>query len=478
VGPDWCNGVSAVNYLPIFLDLRAKPVVVVGGGAAALGKVRLLRAAGAAVTLVAPRVCAGLADVAQRGEIGQRARGFVAGDLAGCAAAIAASGRPELDARVAEAAQARNLPVNVVDRPELCSFIVPAIVDRDPLIVAVSSGGAAPVLARRVRARIEALLPARLGRLARFAESFRAALRVGLPTAAARRQFWERFFDGPVAAAVLAGREPEARERMLALVNRRDAARAPDGRVAIVGAGPGDPDLLTLRALGLLQDADVVVYDRLVAPEVLAYARRDAARVYVGKAKGSHARSQAEINDLLVEEARAGKRVVRLKGGDPFVFGRGGEELEHLTRHGIAAEVVPGITAATGCAASSGIPLTHRAHAAAVTFVTGHGRNGAPEVDWAALAGARQTLVIYMGVSAAGEIAARLIENGLLAGTPVAVVENGTRPEQRTVRGALRDLAALIEEAGIVGPAVIIVGEVVRAGAVVAPPAHQVVLAG
>ena len=467
-----------MNYLPIFLGLRGKPALVVGGGEAALAKVRLLRAAGAAVTVIAPRLCGGLSELLAAGEIGQRPRGFVAGDLAGCAIAVAASGRPEVDTRVAEAAQARGLPVNVVDRPELCSFIVPAIVDRDPLVVAVSSGGAAPVLARRVRARIEALLPARLGRLARFAETFRGALRAALPEAAARLRFWERFFDGPVAAAVLAGRESDAREDMLALVNRPGAAlRDGAGQVAIVGAGPGDPDLLTLRALRLLQEADVLVHDRLVAPDILDYARRDARRIYVGKAKGSHARSQAEINALLVREAREGKRVVRLKGGDPFVFGRGGEELEYLAGHGIPAEVVPGITAATGCAAASGIPLTHRAHAAAVTFVTGHGRNGEPEVDWAALARARQTLVVYMGVSAAGRIAARLIDNGLPAGTPVAVIENGTRVGQKTVRGRLRDLEALIDAHGIVGPAVIVIGEVARAGAAVERPARQPALA-
>jgi len=478
VGPSWCNGVSFMNYLPIFLDLRGKPVLVAGGDAAALRKVRLLRAAGANVAVVAPRLCRGLAELAGRGEIAHRARGFVAGDLAGCAAAIAASGRADVDARVAEAAQARNLPVNVVDRPELCSFIVPAIVDRDPLIVAVSSGGAAPVLARRVRARIEALLPARLGCLVRFAESFRTSLRASMPEAAARLRFWECFFDGPVAAALLAGRESEARERMLALVNRPETVRDGAGRVAIVGAGPGDPDLLTLRALRLLQEADVLVYDRLVAPEILDYARRDAERIYVGKAKGSHARSQVEINALLVKAARDGRCVVRLKGGDPFVFGRGGEELEHLARHAIPVEVVPGITAATGCAAASGIPLTHRAHAAAVTFVTGHGRNGEPEIDWAALAQSRQTLVVYMGVSVAGLIAARLIDNGLPAGTPVAVVENGTRADQKTVAGTLRELEELIAEHGIVGPAVIIIGEVVRASAALENPARQSALAG
>ena len=450
-----------MQYFPAFLDLNGRSCLVVGGGETAARKVRLLRKAGAEVVVVAPRVVDEIADLAADGALSVVSRGFVAGDVRGRTAVVAATGVDQVDGRVAEAARAAGLPVNVVDRPDLSSFIVPAIVDRDPVVIGISSGGTAPVLARRLRAAIETLLPGRLGSLARFAEGFRAAVKATMPDAGARRRFWESFFDGPVAAEVLAGRETAARERMLGLVNRA-AAPAPQGIVHIVGAGPGDPDLLTLRALRLMQEADVVVYDRLVGDEILDACRRDAERIYVGKAKGRHAASQDEINDILVEQARAGRRVLRLKGGDPFVFGRGGEEQDVLRRHGIPVEAVPGITAATGCAAATGIPLTHRDHASAVTFVTGHGKDGAPDLDWAALARLRQTLVIYMGVSRAGWIAARLIAHGMTPSTPAAVIENGTRANQKTVVGTLGDLSTLVRDHGIAGPAVIVVGEVAR----------------
>jgi uroporphyrin-III C-methyltransferase/precorrin-2 dehydrogenase/sirohydrochlorin ferrochelatase len=329
-------------------------------------------------------------------------------------------------------------------------------------------------LARQIRARIEAMLPANLGRVALFAEKFRAALRATRPDGRARRRFWERFFAGPIAATVLAGDEQAARERMLAEINRADdgagsADRAQAGRVSIVGAGPGDPDLLTLKAQRLLQEADVIVHDRLVAPAIVDAGRRDADRIFVGKAKGHHACSQAEINDLLVEKARMGLRVVRLKGGDPLLFGRGGEELEHLARHGIAAEVVPGITAATGCAAAIGIPLTHRALAQAAVFVTGHGQHGEPDLDWAALARSRQTVVFYMGMSSAPAIARRLLGHGLSRGTPVCIVVNGTLPNQQVLTGRLGQLAELATRAEP-GPGLIILGEVAAAATEMAPP--------
>jgi len=456
-----------MRYFPAFLDLVKRPCLVVGGGEAAVSKVRLLRKAGANVRVVAPRVGPEIIALAARRELILVRRGFVAGDVRGCAVVHAATGLAEVDARVAESAHHAGVPVNVVDRAELSSFIVPAIVDRDLVVVGISTGGAAPVLARRLRAQIEALLPARLGSLARFAESFRATVAALLPAPAARLRFWERFFDGPVAADVLAGHGQAAGEKMLSLVNR--AAGVPEGLVSIVGAGPGDPDLLTLKALRALERADVVVCDKLVNPAILGYARRDAERIYVGKSRGHHVRTQAQINDLLVAHARLGQRVVRLKGGDPFVFGRGGEERTHLRRHGIQVELVPGITAATGCGAAAGIPLTHRTHAAAVTFVTGHGRNGEPDVDWAALASSRHTLVVYMGVAAAGRIAEHLITHGLAPDTPAAVIENGTLETQKTVIGRLGALADLIRDHGITGPAVIVVGDVVTeadAGAV------------
>lgn len=452
-----------MSQFPVFFDLSGRRVLVVGGGALAARKLRLLRGTGASILLIAPTVSAEIAAAAEAGAIRHVARGFVAHDLAGAALAIAASGDAAVDAGVSAAARAIGVPVNVVDRRDLSDFFVPAIVDRDPIVVAVSSGGAAPVLARRVRARIEAMLPGRLGDVARFAERFRSSVAAVVP-APLRRRFWEQVFDGPVAAQVLAGAEHRARDAMLGLVN--GPQRPQVGQVAIVGAGPGDPDLLTLRALRLLQDADVIVHDRLVGPGVLDLARRDAERVFVGKARGNHSLSQQGINALLAERALAGQRVVRLKGGDPFIFGRGGEEVEHLRRLGIAVEIVPGITAATACAAAAGLPLTHRDMAQSVTFVTAHAREGTrdgePQLDWRALAAPHQTLVVYMGVTVAGRVAARLIEHGLPAGTPVAIIEKGSLPSQRVIAGRLGDLGVTIAERGVAGPAVLVIGEVAR----------------
>ena len=463
-----------MNYFPVFLDLRRRSCLVVGGGETAARKVRLLLKAGASTTVVAPRVNDEIIALADRAVIRVIRRGFVDGDATGRAVIIGATGLPRVDERVAAAADIAGVPVNVVDRPDLSRFLVPAIVDRDSVVVAIGTGGAAPVLARRLRETIESLLPARLGSLARFAESFRGAVRATIPDTATRRRFWERFFNGPVAEQVLAGADAVAREKMLALVNGRGPAGVLDGSVAIVGTGPGDPDLLTFRALRNMQQADVVIYDRLIGPEILDYVRRDAERIYVGKAKGNHSRTQDEINALMLAHARAGRRVVRLKGGDPFVFGRGGEELAFLRRHGIEVELVPGVTAAMGCAAAAGVALTHRDTAQAAIFVTGQAKDGEPDLDWASLARLRQTLVIYMGVSAAGRIAARLIENGLAPSTPVAVVENGTRPEQRVVAGSLAGLGALIRDNGIDGPAVIFVGEVVGLAEIATAPVRAV----
>ena len=473
-----------MRYFPAFLDLKGRAVLLVGGGEAAARKLRLLLKAGAEVTVVAPRAGAEIEGLAASGKIKLVRRGFVAGDVTGRSMVQAATGLDAVDSRVAEAAALASLPVNVVDRPELSSFIMPAIVERDPLVIGISSGGAAPVLARRLREQIEALLPAGLGRLARFAETFRGAVEANLPGFAERRRFWERFFDGPLAEKILAGEERTARERMLALINGGSASRAAGrrqsgaGTVQIVGAGPGDPDLLTFKALRLLQRADVVVYDKLVGPEIIDYARRDAERIYVGKAKANHAKTQDQINALLLRHARAGKQVVRLKGGDPFVFGRGGEEQAYLRAHGIEVEVVPGITAATGCAAAAGIPLTYRGEAQAVTFLTGHAHDGEPDLDWAHLVKLRQTLAIYMGVSTAGVIARRLIEHGLDPATPVAVIENGTLPSQKVARGGLSGLEALLGANGIVGPALIVVGDVVSLAETGALPQQVQALAG
>ena len=451
-----------MSAFPIFLDLAGRTCLVVGGGEIAARKIRLLRKANAEITVIAPTACAEIAELAEACELVLKRRKFELADAAGNALVISATGRVNVDHQVARAAQAAGVPVNVVDMPKLSTFVMPAIVDRDPVIVAIGSGGASPVLVRRIRAQIERLLPAGIGRLARFARAFRQAVAATLPDGDDRRRFWERFFDGPIADAVLSGNETTAREHMLALVNLPDDAARGDGIVHIVGAGPGDPDLLTLRALRLMQNCDVVVYDRLIGPDLLDYVRRDAERVYVGKAKANHSLSQDEINGLLVRHARAGKRVLRLKGGDPFVFGRGGEEVDELRRQDIPVEVVPGITAAAGAAAVTRIPLTHRDHASAVTFVTGHGKDGDPDVDWAGLARSDQTIVIYMGLSNAGTIAARLTAHGRDGGTPAAVIENATLPNQRLVTGRLAGLGDLVADNAIEGPALLVIGDVVR----------------
>ncbi|WP_422365793.1 siroheme synthase CysG [Pelagibius sp.] len=449
-----------MRYFPAFLDLSSRTSLLVGGGELALRKLRLLLKADARVTLVAPRLSAEMAELADDRRVEWMCRPFMAADVQGRALAIAASGKAEVDEDVAAAAQAAGVAINVVDRPDLCSFITPAIIDRNPLVIGISSGGDAPILTRQLRAKIEALLPARLGDLTRFAGSFRSAVGATITEGAARRRFWERFFSGPVADEVLAGRETAAREAMLGLINGRAAQDREPGSVAIVGAGPGDPDLLTFKAMRRLQEADVILYDKLVGPEIIDYARRDAERIYVGKAKANHSKSQDEINALMAEHALAGKRVVRLKGGDPFIFGRGGEEMDYLESRGVAVEVVPGVTAAAGCAAAAGIPLTLRGTALAVTFLTGHARDGEPDLDWASLASGKQTLAVYMGVSTAEIVAQRLIEHGLAASTPVAVIENGTRSDQRVVTGRLHELNDRLQREGIAGPALIIIGEV------------------
>jgi uroporphyrin-III C-methyltransferase/precorrin-2 dehydrogenase/sirohydrochlorin ferrochelatase len=352
--------------------------------------------------------------------------------------------------------------VNTVDRPELCDFTMPAIVDRGDIVVAVSTQGASPVLAQRVRAAIESVLPPGLGRLAQFAQRFRTAIQSRIADTGSRRRFWDQVLGGPIAAAVLAGDEKRATRDLIRAVNRAEP-KAETGRVSLVGAGPGDPELLTLRAARALREADVIVYDKLVDPAVLEYARRDARRIFVGKSKGDHTLPQAEINALLVAEAKAGRHVVRLKGGDPFVFGRGGEELDVLVAEGVRVEVVPGITAAIGCAAYAGFPLTHRDHASSVVFVSGHSKDGLSDLDWRALANPRQTIVVYMGVGAAGEVAGKLIEAGLSASTPIAIVENGTRWDQRVIKGELQQAADLIRQHGVAGPALLVIGEVTRA---------------
>jgi uroporphyrin-III C-methyltransferase/precorrin-2 dehydrogenase/sirohydrochlorin ferrochelatase len=451
-----------MQTFPLFLSLQDRQVLVVGGSEPAAHKAELLLSAGAQVALIAETVVGEIAQLIADGRISWSGRTFDDADLVGISLVIVASDDDLLQTRVSQAAQRRCVPVNVVDRPALSSFIMPAIVDRGPVTVAISTGGAAPALARRLRAEIERALPAAIGRLARFAEIFRPQVRRTLAEPRARRRFWDRVFEGRIGELALAGDEIAARRELIRLLDGTRKETAPvQGMVHLVGAGPGDPDLLTLKAHRLLQRADVVVYDRLVSPEVLAMARRDAERIYDGKRRGHHSVPQAEISDRLVALARAGKSVVRLKGGDPLVFGRGGEEIEALADAGIAIEVVPGITAALGCAASAGIPLTHRDHAQACIFVTGHLKDGVVALDWPMLARPRQTVVIYMGAEALPVIARQLIAHGLPAATPVALIENGTTDRERRVVGTLATIERQAMLARLQGPTLCMVGEVV-----------------
>jgi uroporphyrin-III C-methyltransferase/precorrin-2 dehydrogenase/sirohydrochlorin ferrochelatase len=451
-----------MDYLPVFLRIADAPALVVGGGRVAARKIEWLLRARARVTVAAPQLLPELAERVARGELTHLPGSFEPAQLACMTLVVAASDDREVNGAVSRAARERQVPVNVVDSAELSTFIFPAIIDRSPIVVAVSSAGAAPVLARRVREQIEALLPGRLGALARFLGARRAAVGRALDTLA-RRAFWERIIGGRAANELLAGNEAGAERAFaaeLAGARLSGGAAGPltPGEVYLIGAGPGDPDLLTLRALQLLQQADVILHDRLVPEAILERARRDAERIFVGKETGDHAQ-QARINALLVELARSGKRVARLKGGDPFIFGRGGEEAEVLASHGIPYRVVPGITAALGAAAGAGISLTHRRLAHSVTFVSGHaGVDDA--LDWRALARTSQTVVFYMGVSQLPRIVARLRAAGASAELPVAIVEQATLPAQRVLRAPLAAIAALALREQVAAPALLIVGEV------------------
>ncbi|MDN3567369.1 siroheme synthase CysG [Paeniroseomonas aquatica] len=425
-----------MQHFPVFLDLQGRPVLVLGTGEVAERKAAAVREAGAAVRFAAT---------------------FTPELLEGCALAIGAdAAEAELQA-LAVACRARGVPVNVVDRPGLCTALMPAIIDRAPVTVAISTGGAAPVLARMVRQKVEAVLPPELGRIAALAERFKSAVRRRLPDLAARRRFLDGVLGGQPAELAAAGREAEADMAFAAALDAADLALP--GIVHLVGAGPGAPDLLTLRALRLLGEADVIVHDRLGTEAVLEMARRDAERIFVGKARANHCVPQADINTLLVRLAREGKRVVRLKGGDPLIFGRGGEEAEALAAAGIACEVVPGVTAALACAAGAGIPLTHRDCARAVTFVTGHRRDGG--VDVAGLVRPGQTLAIYMGIATLGPLREALVAEGLDPATPAAVVERGGTDRQRVLRGTLESITAEAPAWVTGGPALLLVGEVV-----------------
>lgn len=448
-----------MDFLPIFIDIREQPCLVVGGGEVAARKCAMLLRAGARVTMLAPVLSKAFdADLAAA-RVAHHAASFHDEDVGGYALVIAATNDDAVNRAVAAAAKARHIPVNVVDQPALCSFIMPSIIERAPVIVAVSTGGASPVLARLLRARLETLIPAGYGRLAALAAAFRDQVKARIQPAE-RRRVWERVLQGPIAEMVLSGRDGEARKALQDALDNNPAFSG--GEVALIGAGPGDPDLLTFRALRLMQRADVVVYDRLVSQQVLDLVRLDAERIYAGKERAKHTLPQEDINQLLVRLAKEGKRVVRLKGGDPFIFGRGGEEIATLAAEGIPFQVVPGITAATGCSSYAGIPLTHRDYSQSVVFVTGHLRDGSMDLNWAALAQPRQTVVFYMGLVGVDILCRELIAHGLSAATPAALIQQGTTLEQRVLTGSLATLPRIVREGAVKAPTIIIIGEVVR----------------
>ena len=445
-----------MDYLPIFLNLKGRPCLVVGGGEVGLRKASLLAQAGAQVLIVAPQLSATHALPAGCTHLAQP---YQPEHLKDAALVIAATDDAALNAAVASDAKKWGIPVNVVDEPASCTFIMPSILDRSPVIVAFSTGGASPVLARMLRAKLESLIPHGYGRLALFSARMRDLVKQRVAAPEQRRILWEDALEGAVAEKVFAGDEAAA-ETILRDMLEHGSTHNP-GEVYLVGAGPGDPDLLTFRALRLMQKAEVVLYDNLVSQPILDMTRRDAERIFVGKRRGDHALPQEEINDLLVRLAQEGKRVLRLKGGDPFIFGRGGEEIGKLAENNIPFQVVPGITAASGVAAYSGIPLTHRDHAQSCIFVTGHMKDGSMDLDWEALARPKQTIVVYMGLHGLDMLCAQLVAHGLDASTPAAIVQQGTTQNQRVVSGTLHTLPRIAANEKLQAPTLIIIGGVV-----------------
>lgn len=459
-----------MDYFPAFLNLRGRRCLIVGGGDIALRKARLLLSAGADISVVAPETNAAFDEFIETHALQLIQRNFRRTDIDGNWLIVSATGDAGVENAVFAAASEAGVFCNGVDDKSNCSFITPAIVDRSPIVVAISTGGAAPVLARKLRTRIEVMLPRDYGRLATLASKWRERVTAGIRSLRSRRRFWEALFDGPITNFTIGGNFDRAEHEMAKLLVNFAGEPPQAGEAWLVGAGPGDPDLLTIRALQIMQVADVIVHDRLVSDGVLDLARRDADRISVGKAPGCKLNSQEDINKLLVSLVASGKRVCRLKGGDPFVFGRGGEELEALAAAGFPCEVVPGITAAAGCAASAAIPLTHRDVSQSVVLVTAHGKESVDRLDWPSLARDRQTLAFYMAVKSFPLVMRKLISHGRPAETPIAIVERGTLPGQRVVRGRLGQLVLLAESRRITAPAMLIVGAV---AALAAAPAAE-----
>lgn len=452
-----------MDFLPLFHRVTDQKALIVGAGPIAARKAQLLIEAGAEVTLVAPAISAAVRELTQAHP--QQVQSIQArydhGHLQGHQLVIAATDDVAVNQQVAADAKAAHLPVNVVNDPDTGTFIFPAVIDRSPVVAAVSSSGAAPVLTRLMRGKIESLIPASYGKLAELVGRYRQAVKDRLPEAE-RRRFWEHVLSGVIADRAMTGQIDAAETLLQDELDAYANNASSKGEVYLVGAGPGDPDLLTFKALRLMQQADVVLYDRLVSPEILALVRRDAEMIYVGKRRSEHAVPQEGINDLLVQHALAGKRVCRLKGGDPFIFGRGGEEIDRLADAGIEFQVVPGITAASGCAAYSGIPLTHRDYSQSVRFITAHLKDGSANLPWSELVQTNQTVVFYMGLTGLSEICAQLQAHGRSPDTPIALIEKGTTPQHRVFAGTLNSMETLIAQKNVSAPTLIIVGEVVQ----------------
>jgi uroporphyrin-III C-methyltransferase/precorrin-2 dehydrogenase/sirohydrochlorin ferrochelatase len=453
-----------MDQLPVFFNLIDRWVAVLGGGVAAARKAELAMRAGARVRVFAEKFCEEFDELAPKTHLTRVPHEPRARDLEDCALLYCAAEDIEQNRRARLLARAAHIPCNVVDMPELCDFTMPSIVDRSPVVIAISTAGTSPILGRMIKARLETLLPAAYGRVAAFVGRYRKKVGSSLKEFQQRRRFWERILEGPVVDLVLAGHDGEAGAEFDAQLDAaaHGAEYRQQGEVYLVGAGPGDPDLLTFKALRLMQRADVVLYDRLVGKGILNLVRREAERIYVGKLPQEHTMPQPEISRMLLRLAQEGKRVLRLKGGDPFVFGRGGEEIELLAENGIPFQVIPGITAASGCAAYAGIPLTHRDHAQACVFVTGHSKDGRIDLDWKLLLQPRQTVAVYMGLEHLAELMRAFIENGAAPSLPVALIDNGTRPNQQVFTATLDTLAEKATKAGVRGPAILIIGSVVR----------------
>lgn len=450
-----------MSLLPLFLDIKDKSCLVIGGGKIAARKLKMLCKAQAEVTIIAPALCDEVTELCTRHNLTSHQRAFIDSDIKNQILIIAATDDAALNNRISNIAKQNNIFVNVSNDFKQGDVVLPSIIDRDPIQIAVTTGGASPVLARILRRNLERCTPSAYGALATLVEKYRNQSSRLISDETSRRRFWEEVLQGPIAEMVLAGKVDAAEETLQNKLQRKDFTNNEIGEVYLVGAGPGDPDLLTFRALRLMQQADAVVYDRLVSDQIMELVRKDAEKIYAGKERAKHTLQQESINQLLVRLAKEGKRVLRLKGGDPFIFGRGGEEIETLMEEGIHFQVVPGITAAAGCASYSGIPLTHRDHAQACTFVTGHLKDGTVNLNWEMLAHSNQTLVFYMGLHGLKIICEKLIGHGRLADTPAALVTKGTTPDQRVLIGDLSSLPDLVDDQHVHGPTLIIIGSVV-----------------